>query len=131
MPGQPPIEGFPIWAQILVSLFFGLAALAVAFRGYFVKEKSGGVEPGDKASASIMAASIVDMGAIRHLSDVITRLIGTVEQLNRSVEELTHHERNNIDVSREKCARLRELSEELKRQGSDARRWDQRNEERR
>jgi Tfp pilus assembly protein PilO len=42
-----------------------------------------------------------------------------------------HHERNNVEISREMCARLRELVEELERQGKDQRAWDQRDEKRR
>lgn len=135
VPTQPPIDGFPIWAQILVTLVFGLAALGVAFKGYFQRDRSSDrpkvVEPGDRATAAILAASITDMGAIRHLSDVCIRLTGAVDSLTKAIDEQAHYERNSIEIARESCQRLRELTEELQRQGRDATKWDKRNEARR
>jgi hypothetical protein len=127
---QPAIEALPTWAQILVTILVGLATLGIAFKGYLSKDRPS-VVPESPATAAIMAASIADMGAIRNLSDVCIRLIGAVETLTRAVDEHTHHERNNVEISREMCARLRELVEELERQGKDQRAWDQRDEKRR
>lgn len=131
VPTQPPIDGLPLWAQVLVSLIIGIATLAVAFKGYLTKDKSPDVQAGDKQTAAILAASITDSGAMRHLSDVCIRLTGAVDRLTKAVDEHTHHERNNVEISREICQRLRELAEELERQGRDARRWDARDEGRR
>src|SRR5690349_21840462 len=131
VPTQPPIDGLPLWAQIIVSLIIGVATLGVAFKGYFQKSDSKAVEPADRQSAAILAASITDMGAIRHLSDVCIRLTGSVDALVKAVDEHTHHERNSVEVSREICQRMRELKEELERQGRDQRAWDKRDEARR
>jgi hypothetical protein len=127
---QPPHIDGPLWAQLLISIVFGLAALGAAYRGYFSKgsAKATTAEP---QTAALLAASIADMGAIRNLSDVCVRLTAAVETLTKSVDEHTHHERNSVEISREICQRLRELKEELERQGRDARAWDKRNEDRR
>ncbi len=128
---QPPhIDGLPLWAQIVISLLFGLAALGAAYSGYF-KKKETAVTAAEPQTAAIIAASISDMGAIRHLSDVCIRLTGCIEALTKSVDEQSHYERNSIEIGRETCQRLRELTEEMQRQGRDARRWDKRDESRR
>lgn len=132
MPTQPPIDGLPLWAQLIISFMIGVAALGVAFKGYFgARGERKIVEPADRASAQILAASITDMGAIRHLSDVCIRLTAAVEALTKTVDEHSHYERNSIEIARESCQRLRELTEEMVRQGRDARGWDKRDEERR
>jgi hypothetical protein len=130
VPTQPPIDGLPLWAQLLISLVIGVATLAVAFKGYFIKDKPN-VTAENSQSASILAASISDMGAMRHLSDVCIRLSGCVDNLTKAIEENTHFGRIGIDLDREMCARLRELKEELERQGKEARAWDKRDEARR
>lgn len=134
MPTQPPINGLPLEWQIVISLIVGLATLAVAFKGYFVRDNKGSgshIVPDSPQTAAIMAATIADMGAIRNLSDCVLRLDVSVQALTKTIDENTHHERNSVEVSREMCARLRELVEELERQGRDAREWDQRDEKRR
>lgn len=131
MPNPPPLDGLPLWLQIVLTLAFGGAALGVAYKGYFIKDKHPDVQSGDKQTAAIMAATIADMGAIRHLSDCVVRLTGVIETLTRAVEEQAHHERNSNDTMREMCARLRGLSEELVRQGMQAKAWDKRDEARR
>ena len=130
MPTQPPIDGLPLWAQLLISLVIGVATLAVAFKGYFNKEKPPSTNENPQ-SASLLAASLMDTGAVRHLSDVCIRLTGCVEKLTGAVEENTHFDRIGIDLNKEICARLRELREELERQGQQARAWDKRDEARR
>lgn len=130
MPTQPPLDGLPLWLQILVSIAIGVATLAVAFKGYFVKDKPD-MQPADKASATVQAAMFQDMGHMRHLADVNIQLMGAVDRLSKALDEHTHHERNSIEIARESCVKLRELTEELKRQGRDARGWDKRDEERR
>lgn len=123
MPTQPPIDGLPLWAQLTISFVIGLATLAVAVKGYFVRDKGDGggkrshLLPDSPQTAAIMAATIADMGAIRNLSDCVLRLDTTIQALMKSIDEATHHERNNVEVSREVCQRLRELHEELVRQG--------------
>lgn len=112
---QPPhIDGLPLWAQIAISLLFGLAALGAAYKGYFTRSKPD-VQAGDKQTAAILGASIADMGAIRHLSDCVIQLQGTIERLRSALDEHTHHERNSIELERELCARLRELREVLEK----------------
>ena len=120
MPTQPPIDGLPVGWQIVISVLVGLATLAVAFKGYFIKDnpKAGSnIVPDSPQTAAIMAATIADMGAIRNLSECVVRLDASIQGLMKSIDENTHHERNNIEISREMCARLRELQEELERQG--------------
>lgn len=120
MPTQPPIDGLPLWVQILISLIIGLATLAVALKGYFTKDGANNkshIIPDSPQTAAIMAATIADMGAVRNLSDCVVRLDTTIQALTKSMDEATHHERNNVEVGREMCARLRELQEELERQG--------------
>jgi hypothetical protein len=132
VPSQPPIDGLPLWAQLVISFVIGLATLLVAAKGYLVKEhKQQGLVPEGSQSAAILGASIADMGAIRNLSDCVVRLDASVQALTRCIDESTHYERNNVEISREMCARLRELAEELQRQGNDLRAWDKRDEKRR
>jgi hypothetical protein len=128
---QPPhIDGLPLGWQITISLIFGLAALGAAYSGYFKKSEKA-IQSAEPQTAAIMAASIMDMGAVRHLADVCIILTGAIDTLTKSVDEHTHHERNSVEISREICARLRELKEELERQGRDQRAWDKRDESRR
>lgn len=132
MPSQPNIDGLPLWAQLTISFIIGLATLLVAAKGYLVKEhKQKGLVPEGSQTAAILGASIADMGAIWNLSDCVVRLDASVQALTHCIDESTHYERNNVDISREMCARLRELVEELQRQGKDQRKWDQRDEKRR
>lgn len=114
VPTQPPLEGLPLWAQIIISLAIGLATLGVAFKGYFNKDKPD-VAPGDKQTAAILAASIVDMGAIRNLSDTVIRLDASVQRLIDTMTDAAHYERNNNEINRELCARLRALAEIMER----------------
>lgn len=114
MPTQPPIEGLPVWAQIIVSLIVGIATLGVGFSGYFKKATPVSTRSEPQTTA-LLAATITDMGAVRHLSDVCIRLTAAVDSLTKAVDELTHHERNSIEVSRELCARTRHLAEIMER----------------
>jgi hypothetical protein len=111
----PALNGLPFSLQILLSVLFGLAALGAAFSGYF-KKGSAAVQADTPATAAILSATISDMGAIRHLSDTVIRLDGAVQTLTKTIEEATHHERNNIEVARELCARMRTLAEIMERQ---------------
>jgi hypothetical protein len=114
VPTQPPINGLPMWAQLVITFAIGLATLAVAFKGYFVKEKGqSALTAAEPSSAAILAATIADGFAIRALSDSCVRLEAAVTTLTRCLEENIHHERNANDLKREICARLRELHEEL------------------
>jgi hypothetical protein len=114
VPTQPPISGLPLWAQLTISFIIGLATLAVAFKGYFIKDKPAitGAEP---SSAAILAASITDGFAMRTLNESVVRLDAAIDTLTKAIDEHTHHERNSIELERELCARLRELREVLER----------------
>jgi hypothetical protein len=107
---QPAIDALPVWAQILITILVGCATLGIALKGYLSKATPS-VVPESPATAAIMAATIADMGAIRNLSDVCIRLTTAVEMLMHSVDDHTHYKRNNLDLDRELCARLRELKE--------------------
>lgn len=115
MPTTPPTDGLPVALQILVTLIFGVVALAIAFKGYFTKGERPAVSAAEPQTAALLAATIMDTGAVRHLSDVCIRLTGAVDKLTDAMEENTHHKRNGIELEREICARLRELREELER----------------
>ena len=116
MPAPPPhIDGLPFWAQIAISLIFGLAALGAAYKGYFSKGDKPAITAAEPQTAAILAASIADMGAIRNLSDCVVRLDTSVVALTRTIGDQTHFERNNNEALNELCARLRELREELER----------------
>ena len=110
MPTQPPIDGLPVWAQLAISFVIGLATLGVAFKGYLVKDKPS-VAAGDQQSAAILSASITDGFAMRVLNESIVRLDASVGRLCQAIDEQTHYERNNIELDREMCQRLRELRE--------------------
>lgn len=109
MPTQAPhIDGLPIWAQLVISVLFGLAALGAAYQGYFKKSEKAAAEP---TSTAILAASITDGFAMRTLNESIVRLDAIVRQLSDTMEDQIHHQRNSIDVQRELCGRTRELRE--------------------
>ena len=112
MPQQPPIDGLPVWAQVLISIIFGVAALAVAFKGYFTKSGPRD-EPG--ATATIAGAALLDNLTIRQLSDQFAHLSGDVISLERELKDNTHWLRTKHEQDREVCARLRELRETLDR----------------
>lgn len=115
MPTTPPLDGLPFAIQLLLTLLFGVAALAVAFKGYFTKGQRPTVTTTEPTTTALMAASIMDAGAVRHLSDVCINLSGCVDRLTDAIEENTHHNRIEIELDREICARLRELREALER----------------
>lgn len=122
VPTLPATDGLPLWAQILISLIVCVATLGVAFSGYFKKPSP--EARGDTTTAAVISATIADMGAIRHLSDTVVQLNASVLALTTSVDESTHFNRNEIDVMREMCGRLRDLADEMERQSRDTRRWD-------
>lgn len=97
------IEAFPLWAQVIVTIVFGIAALVLAIRGYTKPE---GVQKTDAmSSVSLAAASIMDSGSIRHLSDTIIHLDGDVVRLDHNVINLTQE----IRLLREELARERNV----------------------
>src|ERR1700740_2962758 len=104
MPQTPPLEGLPLALQILITLIFGVVGIAIAFKGYFTKGERPTVTAAEPQTTALLAATITDMGAIRHLSDVCIRLTGSVDKLTDATEELTHHSRNEIELQREMCA---------------------------
>jgi hypothetical protein len=116
VPTQPPIDGLPLWAQIVISLLIGVATLGVAFKGYFTKgEQAASTKASDPTPAQLMAATIVDMGAIRNLTDACMRLDSTIGHLCQAIDDAKHYERNSLESSREVCQRLRELREVCER----------------
>lgn len=122
MPTLPATDGLPLWAQIVISLIVCIATLGVAFSGYFKRPSS--EAKGDTSTAALLGATIADMGAIRHLSDTVVHLNASVIALTTSIDEATHFSRNEIEVFREMCGRLRDLADEMERQSRDARRWE-------
>lgn len=114
MPEQPPLDGLPLWAQLAISFVVGLATLAVALKGYLIRDKPAvtGHEP---TTAAILGASIADMGAIRNLSDCVVRLDASIVALTRTISDDMHYRREGIELNRETCARLRELREASER----------------
>lgn len=118
MPSAPNLDGLPLWLQIGVTLLFGFTTFMVAYRGYSRKPQDAaallGVRPqGDVAQ--VQSAAIMDIGAIRHLSDVCIRLTGQMESLEQCVRDQTHWTRNQHELDREIAGRLRELREILER----------------
>lgn len=114
MPTLPATDGLPVWAQIVVSILICVATLAIAFKGYFrnpTPESKGDTT----TTVALSAASIMDMGAVRHLSDTVIHLDASVRALTDIINDATHYERNSLEQSRELCRRLRELRETLER----------------
>lgn len=105
-PDAPNVDGLPPWLRIILSVAFALALIVGSWRSYrktFDREPTG--------AAQTVLAAIPDMGALRHLADVCTRMTACIESLESSVREHTHHIRNQSDIDREVCARLREVKE--------------------
>lgn len=118
MPTLPETSGLPVWAQILVSLLVCLATLGVAFKGYFSGDKTKPEIKGDQQTTmTLAAATLMDMGTLRHLSDTVVQLNSAVIALTDAVNESTHYNRNEVEVQRELCGRLRALCEEIERAG--------------
>lgn len=109
MPQAPNVDGLPVWLQIVVTLIFGLATLIVGLRGYSGSRKVTG------GSDTPQIAHLADMSAVRHLADQIHVLNATMIGSERAVTDLTHFVRQQTDLERELCQRLRELKEELAR----------------
>lgn len=110
MPTQPPIEGLPLWAQIVISLLIGVSTLGVALKGYFTKGENTKSETA-ATTAVIAGTSLMDNMSLRQLSDQLAHLSNDVVTLERVMGELTHHTRNDVESKRELCGRLRELRE--------------------
>lgn len=116
MQTQPDLSGLPFWAQLLITVLVGVGTLGIAFKGYFTKGRSNSVVPGDQQTAAVMAATIADMGAIRHLSEVCIQLTGAVDRLTEQLQENEHHQRISTDLEKEIAARLREGREVIERE---------------
>lgn len=106
MPQAPNVDGLPIWLQIVLSFAFMVTSVAVAVRGYQT-----GPKPAEPAVKAI--ASAVDIGGVRELVDVNHDLRAEIMQLARATNEMTHFLRENIEIKRELCQRLRELRERI------------------
>jgi Tfp pilus assembly protein PilO len=111
---QPDLSGFPIWAQLLISVIVGVGTLGIAFKGYFSK-KAPDAPNTDRGMTALVAASVQDMGHMRHLADVCIRLTGAVERLTDQMGDNEHEARNANKLYEEHCARLRELREATER----------------
>ncbi len=132
MPATPPLDGLPLWLQVIVTIMFGAATLGVAFKGY--RKPHAGPVPeisSGAPTAAIIGASIADMGAIRRLSDTVAHLDGSVVALTTTINENIHWSRNQADELREVCQEIRVLTLEMQHQGRDARDWNKRDEDRR
>lgn len=112
MPNPPSLEGLPPWAAIIATIVFGVATLWAMQRGYGHQPKS--EQP---QIAQLLGAQIADMGAIRRLADVCLELNTAVERLERATKDHEHFVREDIELTREVCMRLRELREALERRG--------------
>lgn len=120
MPNAPNVDGLPPWLALTVTLLFGFATLLVAIRGYFRPSREGAAMLTGSQSEEIrhvQTAAIMDMGVLRHLSDVCIRLTGQMESMEQAIRDQTHWTRNDYELNREICARLRELKEVLERSG--------------
>lgn len=118
MPNLPDTSGLPVWAQILVSILVCIAALAVAFKGYFGK-KDDSAAP---VSATVASATLMDNMSMRQLSDQLAHLSADVVSLERAMNDSTHwvrskyeQDRSKYEQDREICQRLRELREIMER----------------
>lgn len=107
----PPVDGLPLWLQVVVLIMFGVAALIAAAAGY---RKA---QPEKQEQATLLGASIADMGAIRHLSDVCIQLSGNIQGLERALENETHFRRETNELLRESCGRLRDIRDRLDKRG--------------
>lgn len=113
MTPQPPnVDGLPGWVQIVVSLAF-LALTAVAVGKSYAHPKSRG-GPGH-GGGEITIAHLSDMSAVRDNTDAHRALAAELISVGRIIGENTHYLRENNDLSRETCQRLRELRERLDR----------------
>lgn len=116
VPTQPPsLEGFPIWAQVLISILFGLATLFVSIKGYFGKKPAPEVKGETTTTAVVAGASLMDNMSIRALSDQLSHASNDVLSLERALNENTHWVRSKFEQDRETCQRLRELREVMER----------------
>lgn len=107
-PQAPDVAAGPLWLQLVVAIAFCFATIAAAVIGY--RKRVDREPPG---AAATVLASIPDMSAIRHLTDVCRLLSVHVESLNATFRDHTHYLRNKIEVDQELCQRMRELKEEI------------------
>ncbi len=110
MPEAPNLEGYPQWLQVVVSLAFAALTIIIGVRGYKAGPKQ------DETKSNTTIAHLSDMGAVRHLTTATEALHVEILSHNRLVADHTHYLREQIDVNREICQRLRELREAMDRQ---------------
>jgi C4-dicarboxylate-specific signal transduction histidine kinase len=111
---QPDIANFPFWGQLLISAIVGIGALGTAMWGYFAK-KAPEAPNTDRGMTALVAASVQDMGHMRHLADVCIQLMGAVNRNTDQLQENEYQARNANKLNEETCARLRESREETER----------------
>jgi hypothetical protein len=109
VPNAPNVDGLPVWLQVLVYVGFVAFTGLVAFTGY--RKRVDREPPG---AASTMIGMIPDMAAIRHLSDCVIRLTAAVEHLQGTLEDHTHHMRNNVEVTRDLGQHVKDNTTELR-----------------
>lgn len=109
MPQAPNVDGLPVWLQIAVTVVFGLVTLGVGMRGY--------LRPAGPSSDQTQTtfAHLADMGAIRHLAEVNHQLCSEVVSLERAISDHAHYLRQQMELQRELCQRMRELRDRLDR----------------
>lgn len=108
MPQAPNVDGLPVWLQVFVSVAFVLSTIWVALRGY--KRTLEREPPG---AAQTLVAAFPDMTTFRQLTDQCRILSQYVDSLSAELREHTHFMRDEIEVQREMCMRMRELKEEI------------------
>jgi len=127
VPTQPPIDGLPIWAQIVISIIIALTALGASLKGYFGRRNE---IVGQQSTATIAGASLMDNLSIRQLSDCMTQLSSSIEDLEqavnkqshcagsleRAITDQNHWIRTKIDTDKEVANRLRELRDIIDRE---------------
>lgn len=108
---QPPhVDGLPLWLQVVATLAFGVATLAVGLSGYFKREKS---KNESDHNVQLSGASIADMGAVRHLADVCIQLSANMLGMERAIQDQTYYDRERNELLREACLRMRDIRERL------------------
>lgn len=107
-PSAPNVTGLPLWLQVVVSLTFLLFTALAAFAGY--RKRLDREPPG---AAQTVLASIPDMSAVRQLTDICRILCERMDGVDATFRDHTHYLRDQIEVDRELCMRLRELKEEI------------------
>jgi hypothetical protein len=109
MPEAPNVEGLPLWLQIGITLVFGVATLMAGLRSY----RNDGEPKASVVHNPTTIAHLTDMAPIRHLTETLHTATAEIVSLERALRDHEHHMRQQTDLERELCQRLRELRERL------------------